>query len=454
MMTIQENLQTSMFSVTLEEIVPNDHFLRKLDKLVDFGFVYDELAPYYCANNGRPSTDPVVIIKSLLIAFLYGIQSERRLEQELNFNVAYRWFLGLGFDQKVPDHSTVSQLRRRKFNEADLFKKLFRHVLVQCVKAGLVSGKLVMTDSTHVKAFAAKAASVEIEIESQSDDFFDMLDAYEATERAERNLPPIERTRPKSKNQKQKISTTDPDSGLLGRKNKPDGFHFLVHQTIDAKNAIILDATATAGNVHDSQPYLRQIDRIIEILDEFHIDIETAAGDSAYDSPHIHKQLFDRQVHACIVPQTLASNGKTEFVRKDFRYNKSGDFFTCPAGVLLSFRNFNRSETGVFREYRAHPSNCKGCKFRKKCLAPSQQSRKLQIHIFRELVDKNHRFSRSHRGKESLRLRQIWCEGTFALQKEQHNLRRLFRRGIKAAHDHCLLSATAINLKRMVKCLG
>jgi transposase len=115
MMSRANGVQLSLFTTTLDEVVPSDHFLRKLDAMVDFSFIYNELAPYYCKDNGRPSTDPVVIVKSLLIGFLYGINSERRLEQELRYNVAYRWFLRLGFDESIPDHSTISQLRRRKF---------------------------------------------------------------------------------------------------------------------------------------------------------------------------------------------------------------------------------------------------------------------------------------------------------------------------------------------------
>ena len=179
MMTRRGGVQMSLFSTSLEDVVAEDHFLRKLDSAVNFEFVYEELKPYYCEDNGKYSTDPVVIVKSLLIGFLYGINSERRLEQEVRYNVAYRWFLGLGFDERVPDHSTISQLRRRKFNDADLFKKLFVHVLKLCVESGLVSGKLLITDSTHVKANAAKMSKITVEIERETSGFFERLDAYE-----------------------------------------------------------------------------------------------------------------------------------------------------------------------------------------------------------------------------------------------------------------------------------
>jgi transposase len=138
MMTQRNGVQLKMFSTSLEEVIPTDHFLRKLDATVNFDFIYSELKPYYCSNNGKYSTDPLIIIKSLLIGFWHGINSERRLEQELTYNVAYRWFLGLSFDESIPDHSTISQLRRRKFNDADLFKKLFMQILKLCAEAGLI----------------------------------------------------------------------------------------------------------------------------------------------------------------------------------------------------------------------------------------------------------------------------------------------------------------------------
>jgi Transposase and inactivated derivatives len=180
MMSERRGVQLSLYSPNLDKIVKEDELLRKLDAAVDFSFIYDELRPYYSSNNGKYSTDPVVIVKSLLIAFLYGLVSERRLEFELQYNALYRWFIGVGFDERVPDHSTISQLRRRKFNDADLFRKLFVRVLELCAEKGLISGRLLVTDSTHVKANASRASKVKLAIERQTEEFFEQLDTYEA----------------------------------------------------------------------------------------------------------------------------------------------------------------------------------------------------------------------------------------------------------------------------------
>jgi transposase len=454
MMTERRVIQLSLYTPSLEEIVKSDEFLRKLDAAVDFSFIYDELRPYYCADNGRHSTDPVVIIKSLLIAFLYGIGSERRLEFELKYNALYRWFIGVSFDERVPDHSTISQLRRRKLKEADLFKKLFMRVLELCAENGLVSGRLLVTDSSHVKANASKASKIKVEIERQTADFFDQLDAYETAEREHLGMPEIERKPPKPKMIEQTRSMTDPEAGWMMRPDKPEGFHYLTHQTIDAENGIIVDVNVTPGNAPDNKSYIDQIDQSVHTLEELNIGVETVCADSAYDTAIIHKQIETRSLAFFTPKKNVSDSSKTDYKRNDFTYDPETDEFTCPGGKVLMLRNLQRGETGVYREYRADTKTCKACPNRNKCLAPSQNSRKIQVNIFQHISDKHHENDSSPEYYDALRKRQIWCEGTFAAQKARHNLSRLYRRGIKAAEDHCLMSAIAINLKRMVKCMG
>jgi len=454
MLTQRENIQIKLHCVTIEDLVPMDHFLRKLDAIIDFSFIYDVVRKLYCENNGRPGIDPVVLVKYLLVGFLFGIESERRIEQEIRVNMAYRWFLRLDIGDRIPDHSTISQLRRRKFNGTDLFKELFARVLRLCVEAGLVSGKLLLTDSTHVKANATKMAKVTVELEQDMTEYFERLDAYEAEERERLGMPEIARKPPKPKKTEQTISVTDPDSGWLSRPNKPEGFHYLTHQTIDAQHGIIIDVAVTAGNTPDNLPYLEQINRCEETLNDMNIEVEAVCADSAYDTALIHKEMDTRDITIYTPEKETSGSTKVEYKREYFNYNKEIDVFTCPNGEALTLRCLQRSESGVFREYRSDPKTCKHCPDCEKCLAPSQKSRKIQVNIFQDIVDKHHEADGSEEYDAAMRKRQILCEGTVASQKERHNLRRLFRRGLGAAEDHCLLSAIAINLKRMVKCMG
>jgi transposase len=435
-------------------MVPMDHFLRKLDAIINFSFIYDVVRKLYCENNGRPGIDPVVLVKYLLVGFLYGIESERRIEQEIRVNMAYRWFLGLDIGDRIPDHSTISQLRRRKFNGSDLFKELFAHVLRLCVEAGLLSGKLLLTDSTHIKANATKMAKVTVEIEQNMTEYFERLDAYEAEERERLGMPEITRKSPAPKKVKQTVSVTDPESGWLSRPNKPDGFHYLTHQTLDVQNGMIIDVAVTAGNTSDNIPYLNQFNRCKELLNMMNIEVEAVCADSAYDTALIHKEMETREITIYTPKKETADNTKVDFKREDFHYNNETDEFICPNGEVLKLRCLQRSENGVFREYRADSKICKRCLDCEKCLTPSQASRKIQVNIFQDIVDKHHEADGSEEYRAALRQRQILCEGTIASQKEHHNLKRLFRRGLKAAEEHCLLSAIAINLKRMVKCMG
>jgi hypothetical protein len=376
------------------------------------------------------------------------------LEFELQYNALYRWFIGVNFGERVPDHSTISQLRRRKFKDADLFKKLFMRVLELCAEKGLISGRLLVTDSSHVKASASKSSKIKIAIERQTAEFFEQLDTYEAVERERLGMPEIERKTPESKMVEQTQSTTDPEAGWLSRPGKPDGFHYLNHQTIDAENGIIVDVNVTPGNTPDNKPYIEQLDRAIDNLEKMDIHVKAVGVDSAYDTAIIHKELEERNLKPYMPKKDTSDSSKAEYKRSNFSYNQDTDEFICPCGQTLILRTLQRLETGVNREYRADKKDCNACPYRDKCLTPSRKFRKIQVNIFQHIVDKHHANDGSEEYNDALRKRQIWCEGTYAAQKARHNLRQTLRRGLKAAQDHCLLAATVINLKRMVKCLS
>ena len=199
--------------------MPQEHFLRDLDKCVDFSFIYAKVESLY-SSVGRPSIDPVVLVKMLLIGYLYGIESERRLEQEIRVNIAYRWFLGIDFDDPVPDHSTISQLRRRKFSGTSVFRDIFDEIVRKCMEAGLVTGKLLMTDSTHIKANARNDLREIIEVPDTLSEYMKKLDK-EAFELGLIKEPVSYDT---DKTKKITKSTTDPECELLNRPGKTNAF--------------------------------------------------------------------------------------------------------------------------------------------------------------------------------------------------------------------------------------
>lgn len=205
MMTQATAKQIKLHLVTIESLVPEKHLLRKVERLVDFSFIYREVEECYCHNNGRPSIDPVVIVKYLLIGFLYGIESERRIEQEIQVNMAYRWFLGLDIDEPVPDHSTISYNRKKRFAGKELLRKLFERVVRVCISQGLVAGKLILTDSTHVKANTSLQSEQVVEVEYRPAEYLSVLDTYEQKER--KRLEEAGRIPPPKGNPKNGIQT-------------------------------------------------------------------------------------------------------------------------------------------------------------------------------------------------------------------------------------------------------
>ena len=179
-MSRQDNKQSCFHLVNIEDLVEANHFLRKLDKAINFDFVYEIVEPLY-SNKGRPSIDPVVLIKMLLLGYLYGIDSERKLEENVKYNIAYRWYLGLDLNDPVPDHSTFSQNRRRRFKGQEMFRKIFEQIVWKCYESGLVKGENVVMDSTHLKANADNYNNVPVEVIRTPKAYWDDLNQAELT---------------------------------------------------------------------------------------------------------------------------------------------------------------------------------------------------------------------------------------------------------------------------------
>jgi transposase len=456
MLTRQGNTQIKLHCITIEDLVPADHFLRKLDAAVDFSFIYDAVWDLYCPDNGRPGIDPVILVKYLLVGYLYGIESERRIEREIQVNVAYRWFLGIDLDEAVPDHSTISQNRRRRFRGKNLFRRLFEHILGVCMEQGLVDGRVILTDSTHVKASASSKMNMKVLVERKTSGYMERLDQYEAAER--KRLEGAGAIKPQRAGSEEKpgkaertVNSTDPDAGMLQRPGKPEGMHYLSHESVDAANGIIVDVAVTAGNVSDSAPYLGRMEYMREHLG---LEIRTAGADGSYGTSLIYQEMERMGIRLHTPKPTGGPTYKVEFRREDFEYDAKKDHFTCPAGKALKLRSLEREQFNICRIYRASRKDCRDCVMLSRCVSDSQRSRSIRKNIFEEAVRRQRDTDDTPAHKRILNLRQIWCEGTFAAQKARHNLRFLFRRGMEAAEDHCRLSTTALNLNRMVKCLG
>lgn len=439
--------QMKLFSGTLDELMPKEHFLRDLDRLVDFDFIYEKVEGLY-SKTGRPSIDPAALIKMLLIGYLYGIDSERRLEQEIQVNIAYRWFLGIELDERVPDHSTISQLRRRKFAGTTLFRDIFEEVVRKCIDAGLVSGKLLLTDSTHIRANARNDLREIIEIPDTPSEYMKKLDkkAYESGLLKE--LPTYDDTKTKEITK----STTNPECGLLNRPGKPKGFHYLNHQTCDADNGIITDVHVTSGNTTDTSQHLSRIEYQ---LNTFKFEPHAICADSGYDCTEIYAAMSEREIKVYIPIGPTGTERKSlnsKYIdNTEFKYDNKNDYYICPNQRILEYTSYRKGKG--YKLYSTKVSDCKGCPFKERCIGTKRSSKRIERHIYTDLLAQQRYIINTPEYFEAMRLRKIWCEGNFSHQKERHNLRRTRKRGIEKVTEQCLLSACALNLKRLVKCL-
>jgi len=460
MMTENHGMQLKLMDpkITIEDFVPQGHLLRKIEAAVDFSFIYDEVREYYCPDNGRPSIDPVQLVKYLLIGFLYNINSEREIEIEIQGSMPYRWFMGLNLDDNVPDHSTISQNRRRRFNGTNVYRRLFERILAMCMERGLVDGKLILTDSTHIRANASRKSEVKVVVKKEAASYLKRLDKYETAEREklerEGKIKPkrtYHKKIVKPELVKRTVSTTDPEAGYLNRPGKPQGMHYLDHQSIDTKNGVIVDVAVTPGNINDATPYLDRIDYMREGIG---LPIKAVGVDSGYDIALVHQELSESNIEIYTPENDEEVWSTVEFKREVFQYITEDDVYICPAGNRLTLKQLIRIDNSIGREYHSMECDCNTCHLREKCLTPNQKLRRLFVNIFDAAFRQSHEKDGTPEHKKVLDLRQVWCEGTFAAQKARHNLRFLYRRGLEAAEAHCLMSAMAINLKRMAKCMG
>jgi transposase len=449
--------QTKFMFVNLDDFIPQNHLLRTIREVIDFDFIYCKVASLY-SQVGRRSIDPVLLIKMLLLGYLYGIPSERKLEQEIQLNLAYRWFLGLDLCDPVPDHSTLSQNRRRRFKNSGIFQEIFDTIVFRCIEQGLVTGEVIVTDSTHIKASASKTKVEIITVEKTPSDY--LLELEQEARQLENEINAKRQSEGKKKSGKKpkdkesvvvKVvrSTTDADAGLLGRIGKPDGFHYLGHTSIDTKHGIITDIYVTPGNLNDHTPYIK---RLKVQKEKWKLNIQNVGVDRGYDYPEIHYGLEKLHIQGYI-PPTKRNGGSSATPKTEFNYCNTTDTYTCPEGKILSFSHVQLGDK-FYKVYAAKAKDCKSCQCRAACFSKNTKFRTLKVNFCQKVIDRNRKLCKTTDYRKIQRLRRIWCEGTFGTLKSCHNLRMTYKRGLENVQEQCLLSALAINLKRMVKALA
>ena len=434
-----------IYNFKLEDYIPSDHLLRLIDNHIDFSFIIDRIKHLY-SYTGRPSIDPVVLIKMLLIGYLYDIKSERQIEKEIQVNLAYRWFIKYNIEESIPDHSTISQTRRRKFSESGIFQEIFDEIVRQIKAHGFISGETIFTDSTHIKANASIKSLREVVVTPK--EYLDKLDE-EALKDEESDADNFKQKDKKKISNDTHRSKSDPDSRLMERRRKPKGLYYLDHRSIDS-SGYITDSYITPGNCADCEPY---IDRLLRQIQAFKFRIKNVVADKGYGIGSIYSRLTNLGIEAYIPKQQREKIRESMFTYSDYEYVKDGDYYICPAGQKLRRRskkpNGNRNHV-----YSCSSELCNSkCSYRKKCINTKvpNRAKTLKRNIYHEEIEYQLRKREDSNWRDMLKKRMYLMEGSFADSKANHGLNRARYRGLDKVQEQSLMIATAQNIKKYIK---
>jgi len=437
---------TAMFQYfCLDDWVPADHLLRSIDRHIDFRALRTQLRPLY-SDVGRPSIDPEVLLRILLIGYLYGITSERRLMDEVGLNLAYRWFTGLGFDQSIPDHSTFSKNRQVRFRDSTLFRDFFEQIVRQCIDVGLVEGQRFSVDGTIIAANASAQSRIPREKLPEAAKVSRTAEAYllEIEMQDDENDPDSPPGKPPSLTDTDgKVSTSDPDAAWAS-KGGPIHLSYYDNYLIDNGSNIIVDVEATPART--SQEIVAARRMLERVASRFGIAPATLGADKSYGTGPFLAWLIDRNItpHMPVLDRTHQTDGR--YSRNDFIFEPDANAYRCPNGKLLNFCGVGRvSRVNVFR---ASPLDCGACPLKAACT--TGRARRITVN-FDEAA---RRYAQQLTGNDEYRL--SWrerkkVEALFAELKDVIKLRRFRLRRLRNVKEQTLMAATAQNIRRLIR---
>jgi len=427
------------YEFDLEDVVPSDHLLRRIDAALDVSWLRGEMKPHY-SHLGCPSVCPELMVRMLLVGYCYSIRSERRLCQEVKMNLAYRWFCGLGIEDKVPHHSTFSVNRHGRFRESDILRKVFEEVVCGCMKAGLVGGEGFAVDASVIEADASrfqrvKGAEVDWTPEQRAS-----RPVQEYLVALESENPPINpKQKPKA------MSPSDPSAAWTTRGRHKVMFGYSLNYLIDMEGSVILDVEATPTRISKE---VDATETMIERVEErFDLKPKHLAGDVAYGTGEMLDWLVEHDIdpHIPVWDQSeVAADGK--FVRADFTYDKDRDLYICPGGKAL--KTSGTVHDGTTIKYIAKRSDCAICPLKPNCTGGRERR------ISRDVNEEARDYTRALMETEAYGVsfgERKKIETLFGEAKHILSMVRLRLRGLTGARDEFLLTATVQNLKRLAK---
>jgi transposase len=430
------NQERLFYSFNLEEHVPADHLLRGIDRFLDLNSLRRALAAFY-SHTGRPSIDPELMVRMLIVGYCFGIRSERRLCEEVHLNLAYRWFCRLGLEDQVPDHSTFSKNRHGRFRESAAFRHVFETVVQRCMAEGLVGGEGFAVDASVVRADVSRARSIESTVAKS--------DPSQATQAVTDYLAALEAS---GSSIPSNVSLTDPEARWTAAPAGPAVFAYSTNYLVDVDAGIIVDVEATpairSAEVDSARSMLERVE------ERLHLKPERLIGDTAYGAAPMLGWLVEQkriEPHVPVWDKSKRADGTLS--RTDFRFNAAEDRYECPGGKnLMSTGRPTREGTML---YRASTSDCESCELKARC-CPNTPSRKIARSVHESSRDVARALTNTSAYRQSRKQRKK-VEILFAHLKRILKLDRLRLRGRAGAEDEFLLAATAQNLRRMAKWL-
>ena len=434
------DLRATVEILNIEERIPNDHMLRKIDAAVDFTHIYDLVGEKYSSDKGRRSIDPVVVFKIVLIQHLYGIPSLRQTMREIDMNMAYRWFLGYNFSESVPHFATVSYAFAQRYN-SEIAEEVFAWILYEAESAGYLNPEAVFVDATHVKASANLRKICKKAIPIAAKRYDEELRAEINTDREAHGKKPFDNYNDSPPPTRETtISTTDPEAGLFHKGEHQKCFAYGAH-TVCERNNFILDVAVTPGNVHDSVAFDALYDRVSARFPE----IEVVTMDAGYKTPWIAKRIFD-DGRLPSLPYKRPMTADYGHKWYEYVYDEYYDQIICPEYKTLNYATTNREG---YREYKSKPYICERCPTRQQCTRSNSCQKTVTRHIWHDYLERAEDIRCSPRGKETYALRKETIERVFADAKEKHGMRYAHHRGLTRVTNWIRLKFAAMNLKKL-----
>ena len=429
------------YAFDLDAAVPGDHLVRRIAAILDLSWLRKELAPHY-SHTGRPSIDPELMLRMLILGYVFAIRSERALCREVQLNLAYRWFCSLGIDDKIPDHSAFTRARNERFRAHDIFRQVFERIVASCIKAGLVGGKGFAVDASLIAADANKCGSTpgdewshDIDpatVERAVQDYLANLDdpAWGA---ASDVVPKF-------------VAPADPAAQWTGALRNAAFFAYADNYLIDVKFGIIMDVEASRAirqaEVGASQTMIERTEATFGIRPDWLV------ADTAYGSaPNLHflADVKGIEPHVPVIEKSHREDGT--FSRCDFVYDAGRDVYICLNGKILP-TNGRLRDDGMYAYY-SRVSDCRDCPFKPKC-CPKTPSRKITRHVYEAARDVARAVAKTAAYEQTRRDRKK-VEMLFAHLKRILRLGRLRLRGPAGAQFEFTLAAIAQNLRRLAK---